>query len=41
MNHFPQDLAAEVTKDHGRLQALFDYRPTTLEMEAERRIAAA
>jgi uncharacterized protein YbjT (DUF2867 family) len=36
MNHFPQDIAAQVPTDHQRLSDTFDYRPTTLEMEARR-----
>lgn len=37
MNHFPQDIAAQVPMDHQRLIDTFDYRPTTLEMETQRR----
>ena len=37
MNRFPQDLVAEVPADHQRLRDTFDYTPTTLEMEAQRR----
>jgi uncharacterized protein YbjT (DUF2867 family) len=37
MNNFPQDLVAEVPADHQRLRDTFDYAPTTLEMEAQRR----
>jgi uncharacterized protein YbjT (DUF2867 family) len=36
MNNFPQDVLAQVERDHQRLRQLFDYQPTTLEMEARR-----
>jgi uncharacterized protein YbjT (DUF2867 family) len=39
MNRFPQDLAAQVPQDHRWLVDTFDYTPTTLEMEARRRLA--
>jgi uncharacterized protein YbjT (DUF2867 family) len=38
MNHFPQELAAQVPRDHRLLRELFDYVPTTLETEAEHRL---
>lgn len=38
MNHFPQDLVELVPQDSELLQNTFDYQPTTLEMEAERRM---
>lgn len=38
LNHFPQDFAEEVPADHRRLMDTFDYVPTTLEMEARRRL---
>ncbi|NIN99887.1 MAG: NAD(P)H-binding protein [Anaerolineae bacterium] len=37
MNHFPHELAAQVPSDHRFLRELFDYVPTTLEVEAEHR----
>lgn len=37
MNQFPEELVAQAPADHQRLLETFDYRPTTLEMEAERR----
>lgn len=37
MNSFPQDVAAEVPKDHQWLLETFTYTPTTVEMEARRR----
>jgi len=36
MNHFPQDVAAQVPQDHQWLVNTFDYTPTTLEMEAQK-----
>jgi len=41
MNNFPADIVAQVPEDHARLRRLFDYEPTTLEMEARRRMRAA
>jgi uncharacterized protein YbjT (DUF2867 family) len=38
MNRFPQELAAQVPRDHRLLRELFDYVPTTLETEAEHRL---
>jgi len=38
LNHFPQSLVDEVPKLHQYLVSTFDYRPTTLEMEAEKRL---
>ena len=38
MNRFPQDVAARVPQDHRWLMDTFTYTPTTLEMEARRRI---
>ncbi|AKI97673.1 SDR family oxidoreductase [Kosmotoga pacifica] len=38
MNNFPQDIAAQIPVDHQLLVETFDYTPTTLEMEARRRI---
>jgi uncharacterized protein YbjT (DUF2867 family) len=40
LNTFPQDLAALVPEDHGKLRATFDYEPSTLENEAARRAKA-
>lgn len=40
LNSFPQDLAALVPEDHGKLRATFDYEPMTLEEEASRRAEA-
>jgi uncharacterized protein YbjT (DUF2867 family) len=40
LNQFPQDLAALVPQDHQWLVSTFDYTPTTLEMEAQRRTYA-
>ncbi|UCH63157.1 MAG: NAD(P)H-binding protein [Fidelibacterota bacterium] len=37
MNHFPQDIAAEVPAAHQLLLETFDYVPTTLEMEVRHR----
>lgn len=37
LNGFPPQLAAEAPKDHARLRELFDFEPTTLEAEADRR----
>lgn len=39
MNRFPQDFARAVPEDHRLLKATFAYTPTTLEMEARRRMA--
>lgn len=36
LNLFPQDLAKQAPDDFARLQELFDYKATTLEMEAEK-----
>ncbi|MFH0900631.1 MAG: NAD(P)H-binding protein [Pseudomonadota bacterium] len=38
LNSFPQDLVAQVPADHSRLVRTFDYSPTTLEMDALRRV---
>jgi hypothetical protein len=38
LNRFPQELARQVPVDHERLRSTFDYTPTTLEMEARRRL---
>jgi uncharacterized protein YbjT (DUF2867 family) len=38
MNNFPQDVAAQVPQDHQWLVNTFSYTPTTLEMEARKRI---
>jgi uncharacterized protein YbjT (DUF2867 family) len=38
LNQFPQELADEVPSDYRRLLDTFDYAPTTLEMEAQRRL---
>ncbi|MEE9466431.1 MAG: NAD(P)H-binding protein [Candidatus Neomarinimicrobiota bacterium] len=37
LNHFPQDLAAQVPQDHALLRETFTYSPTTFEMEIKRR----
>lgn len=37
MNHFPAEIVAELPGDHQRLRDTFDYTPSTLEMEAQRR----
>jgi hypothetical protein len=37
MNSFPADITEMVRQDHRRLLELFNYVPTTLEMEAEQR----
>jgi uncharacterized protein YbjT (DUF2867 family) len=37
LNAFPPDIAAEAARDHQVLRDTFDYTPTTLEMEAQRR----
>ncbi|MBN1889716.1 MAG: NAD(P)H-binding protein [Thermoflexales bacterium] len=37
LNAFPLDIAAEAAWDHQVLRDTFDYTPTTLEMEAQRR----
>jgi uncharacterized protein YbjT (DUF2867 family) len=37
MNSFPADITDTAQQDHKRLLELFDYVPTTLEMEVERR----
>ncbi len=37
MNHFPEQLVAQVPEDHQKLRETFDFTPTTLEMEAQRR----
>ena len=36
MNSFPAEIAAQTADDHQRLLRLFEYQPTTLEMEAQR-----
>lgn len=41
LNNFPQHVAAQVPQAHRRLLETFNYTPTTLEMEAERRRRAA
>ncbi len=38
LNAFPQDLALASVDDHAELIRTFDYAPTTLEMEAKRRL---
>ena len=38
MNNFPPGLVAQVPRDHRWLTDTFDYTPTTLEMETQRRI---
>lgn len=38
LNAFPQDLALASVEDHRNLVRTFDYTPTTLEMEARRRL---
>lgn len=38
MNKFPQDIAAQVPQDHQWLVNTFTYTPTTLEMEARKRL---
>jgi uncharacterized protein YbjT (DUF2867 family) len=38
LNAFPPDIAAEAAPDHQVLQDTFDYTPTTLEMEVQRRM---
>ena len=38
MNNFPPDLVAQVPRDHRWLADTFDYTPTTLEMETQRRV---
>ncbi|PKP52146.1 MAG: hypothetical protein CVT92_10285 [Bacteroidetes bacterium HGW-Bacteroidetes-1] len=38
LNNFPQDLAADVPKEHQLLRELFEYEPETLEMEIRKRI---
>ena len=38
MNSFPEDIVAQVEEVHQRLLDIFDYAPTTLEMEARRRM---
>lgn len=40
LNAFPAEIAAEAAQAHQRLRETFDYTPTTLEMEAERRCSA-
>jgi uncharacterized protein YbjT (DUF2867 family) len=40
MNNFPEQLVAQVPEDHRNLRETFDFTPTTLEMEAQRRIAS-
>ncbi len=37
LNHFPQDVAAGVPEIHRLLRETFDYLPTTIEMEVQRR----
>ena len=37
LNNFPQDLAAKVPADHQVLREVFDYTPTTLDMEIQKR----
>lgn len=39
MNNFPEQLVEQVTADHQKLLETFDFIPTTLEMEAKRRMA--
>jgi hypothetical protein len=41
LNAFPQDLALASVEDHRDLIRTFDYTPTTLEMEARRRLGGA
>lgn len=36
-NNFPQNLAQKVPEDHQRLREIFDFTPTTFEMEARKR----
>ena len=38
MNNFPEQLVAQVPEDHRKLRDTFDFTPTTLEMEAHRRM---
>ena len=40
LNAFPVEMAAEAAQAHQQLRETFDYTPTTLEMEAERRCSA-
>ena len=40
LNTFPAEIAADAAQAHQRLRQTFDYTPTTLEMEAERRCSA-
>jgi hypothetical protein len=40
LNAFPEDVALASVEDHRNLLEIFDYTPTTLEMEARRRLAA-
>ena len=40
LNEFPQAIALEALEDHKNLVRTFDYSPTTLEMEARRRLGA-
>jgi uncharacterized protein YbjT (DUF2867 family) len=38
LNGFPQEIASEVPEDHQKLLEIFNLTPTTLEMEAQRRL---
>ena len=40
MNNFPEQLLEQVPEDHQKLREIFDFTPTTLEMEANRRTAS-
>ncbi|UCH09584.1 MAG: NAD(P)H-binding protein [Fidelibacterota bacterium] len=37
LNHFPEDLAAQVPQDHALLRETFDYEPVTFDLELQRR----
>lgn len=41
LNNFPEELVAQVPTDHQALLETFDFTPTTLEMEAHRRMGRA
>lgn len=38
MNNFPEQFVAQVPEDHHKLSEIFDFTPTTLEMETHRRM---
>jgi uncharacterized protein YbjT (DUF2867 family) len=40
LNNFPEQLVAQVPEDHQKLRETFDFTPTTLEIEAQRRMGS-